>query len=124
MECAEAARIAVGGGRYKAARSAMREQEPQQNRYRVAPARQTGTPMSARGPTDERQEHMDAIVSFAGAGRAEALVSGARHSHDQVGDGKLAGRVSLPAQHAADVFLKKRKTRLRNSSMTRRGFAR
>ena len=40
-------------------------------------------PMSAPGPTGERQEHLDAIVSFTGE---EAVVSGTRHSYTQVGD--------------------------------------
>ena len=38
---------------------------PNQNRYCFAAAR----PMSAPGPTGERQEHLDAIVFFAGAGQ-------------------------------------------------------
>ena len=33
-------------------------------------------PMSAPGPTGERQEHLDAIVSFAGAGRRRRLFRG------------------------------------------------
>ena len=49
-ECTEAARGAWGGGRYKAARSAMREQERSRNRYRVAPACQTATLGGSRVP--------------------------------------------------------------------------
>ena len=40
---------------------------PEQNRHRVAPSCQTDL-MSAPGPTGKRQEHLNAIVSFAGAG--------------------------------------------------------
>ena len=34
------------------------------------------SPMSAPGPTGERQEHLDAIVSFAGAGQRRCLFRG------------------------------------------------
>ena len=34
------------------------------------------SPMSAPGPTGERQEHLDAIVSFAGAGQTRRLFRG------------------------------------------------
>ena len=42
---------------------------PQQNRCRVDPARQIG-------PAGERQEHLDAVVSSAGAGRRRRLFRG------------------------------------------------
>ena len=35
--------------------------------------------MIAPGPTGERQEHLDAVVSFAGAGQRRRLVSGSGH---------------------------------------------
>ena len=75
-ECAEAARIAWSGGRYKLARSAM-------------------SSVSAPGPIGERQEHLDAVVSFAGAGQRIRLCRG-----------RVAGRVPLPGQHAIDVLKK------------------
>ena len=34
------------------------------------------SPMSAPGPARERQEHLDAIVSFAGAGQRRRLFRG------------------------------------------------
>ena len=46
-------------------------------------------PMSAPGPTGERREHLDAIVSFAGAGQRRRLFRVLTFS--------LAGRVPLPA---------------------------
>ena len=65
-ECAEAARTAKGGGRYKLARSAMREQG--WSKTDIASLLHVKlSPMSALGPTWERQEHLHAIVSFAGA---------------------------------------------------------
>ena len=45
---------------------------PQQHNCRVPPARQ----MVALGPTGERQEHLDAIVSFAGVGQKRRLFRG------------------------------------------------
>ena len=74
-ECAEAARIVWGGGRCIAARSATREQG--QNRTGVASLPHVNlSPMSAPGPTGERQEHLDAVVSFAGAGQKRRLFRG------------------------------------------------
>ena len=67
-QCAEAARIAWGGGRYKLARSAMREQGRSKTGIASLPHVKL-SPMSAPGPTGERQEHLDATVSFAGAGQ-------------------------------------------------------
>ena len=68
-ECAEAARIAWGGGRYKKARSATREQGRTRTGIASLPHVKL-SPMSGPGPTGERQEHLDAIVSFAGARQA------------------------------------------------------
>ena len=59
--------------------------------------------MSALGPTGERQEHLDAIVSFAGAGQRRRLFWGLDLFTIRVGHGRFAGRMPLPAQHAADV---------------------
>ena len=74
-ECAKAARIAWGGGRYKLARSAIREQG--RSKTGVASLIHVKlSPMSAPGPTGERQEHLDAVVSFAGAGQRRRLFRG------------------------------------------------
>ena len=63
-----AAGTGPGGGRYKMARSAMREQG--RTRTGIASLQHVKlSPMSAPGPTGERQEHLDAIVCFAGAGQ-------------------------------------------------------
>ena len=62
-ECAEATH-AWGGVRYKLARIAIREQ----GRSKTGIA-----PMSALGTTADRQEHLDAIVSFAGTGQRRRL---------------------------------------------------
>ena len=72
-ECAEAARIAWGGGRYKLARSAMSEQ----GRSKTGTASSSHvklSPMSASGSTGDRQEHLGATVSFAGSGQRRPLV--------------------------------------------------
>ena len=66
--------------------------------------------MSAPGPTGERQEHLDAIVAFAGAGQRRRLF---RHSDNQVGDRRLAGGLSLLAQYAVDVPERRTGTRPR-----------
>ena len=73
--CAEAARIAWSGGRYKLAWSAMREQGRSKTGIASLPHVKL-SPMSAPGPTGERQEHLDAIVSFAGAGQKRRLFRG------------------------------------------------
>ena len=71
-ESAEAARIAWGGGRYKMARSAMREQV--RNRTGIASLPHVIlSPVSALGPTCEGQEDLDAVVSFAGGGQRRRL---------------------------------------------------
>ena len=74
-ECVEAARIAWGGGRHTLARSAMREQRRSKTGIASLPHVKLA-PMSAPGPTGERQEHLDTIVSFAGAWSEETLVVG------------------------------------------------
>ena len=87
---------------------------PDQHGYRFAAACQTVT-HGVRGP----------LVNGRNRSRPEEALSETRHSHDQVGDGRLAGRVPLPAQHAADVFEEREiNPRLRNISMTTSGFAR
>ena len=60
--------------RWKTQGSAKRDEggRQQQHRYRVTAACQTGA-QSAPGPTGERQEHVDAIISFAGAGQGRRL---------------------------------------------------
>ena len=47
------------------------------------------------------------VADGSGTSQEPAFVPGPWHPHDQAGHGRLAGRVPLPAQHAADVFLKK-----------------
>ena len=97
-ECAKAARIAWRGGSYKAARSAMREQ----GRFRTGIASLPHvklSPISAPGPTGEQQEHLDAIVSFAGGDACFEDSTFSRLS----GDGRVARRVPIFAQHAIDV---------------------
>ena len=77
---AEAARNAPAGGRYKlAARDATRGQ----GRTRTGVASLLHVKLSfvsAPGPTDERQEHADAVVSFAGAGQRRRLFWGSTFS--------------------------------------------
>ena len=67
-ECVEAARIAWCGGRYKLARSAMREQGRSKTGIPSLPHVKL-SPMSAPGPTG----NLDAIVAFAGAGQRRRL---------------------------------------------------
>ena len=71
-QCAEAARIVGGGGRYKLALSAMREQGRSNTGIASLPHVEL-SPVGAPGPTGERQEHLDAIVSFAGGGQRRRL---------------------------------------------------
>ena len=68
-ECTVATRIAWGGGRYKAARSAMREQGCNRNGI-------VSLPHVKLPHTGERQAHLDAIVSFIGAGQRRRLFWG------------------------------------------------
>ena len=72
-ECAEAARIAWSGGRHKLERS-VREQGRSQTG--IVSLRCKLSPMSAPGPSGERQEHLDATVSFAGVGQRRRLFRG------------------------------------------------
>ena len=68
-----AARAAWRGGRYKEAQRAVREQ----GRSKAGLASLLHiklVPMSAPGPTGERQEHLDAVVAFAGAGQRRRMV--------------------------------------------------
>ena len=71
--CAGISRL--GGGCYKLARSAMREQG-RSNTGIASLLHVKMSPMSALGPTGEWQEHLDAIVSFAGAGLRRRLFQG------------------------------------------------
>ena len=72
FQCGEAARIVWGSGRYKLARSAMSEQGRTRTGIASLPHIKLSL-MSAPGPTCERQEHLDAVVSFAGAGQRRCL---------------------------------------------------
>ena len=69
VKCADSARIAWGGGRYKLTRIAVREQG--RSKTGIASLLHVRLSlMSAPGPTTaERQEHLDAVVSFAGQRR-------------------------------------------------------
>ena len=74
-EGAQAARAAWGGGGDKAGRGAMREQGRSKTGTASLPHVKLA-PMSAPGPTGERQEHLDAVISFAGAGQRRRLFRG------------------------------------------------
>ena len=63
------------GGRYKAARGAMREQGRSKTGIASLPHVKCA-PMGALGPVGERQEHLDAIISFAGVGKRRRLFRG------------------------------------------------
>ena len=67
-ECNEAARGDWEGGRYKATRSAMREQRRNKTGITLLPHVKLA-PMRAPGPTGGRQDHLDAIISFARVGQ-------------------------------------------------------
>ena len=71
-ESAEAARAAWSGGKCRAARGAMREQGRSKTGIASLPHAKLA-PTSVPRPTGERQEHLDAIVSFAGAGQRRRL---------------------------------------------------
>ena len=75
------------------------------------------SPLSAPGPTGERQEHLDAIVSFAGAGQRRRLFRGLEILTIKwaTGDLREECRFLLNTQL---MFLKKEKTRPRSSSTT------
>ena len=75
MQSAEAAWVAWSGGRYKAARGAMSEQGRSETGIASLPHVKLAA-MSALGPTGERQEHLDAVVSFACAGQRRRLFRG------------------------------------------------
>ena len=74
-ESGEAARVAWRGGRYKAVRGAMREHGRSKTGRASLPHVKL-PPMSADGPTGERQEHLVAIISFAGVGQRRRLFRG------------------------------------------------
>ena len=104
-ECAEAARIGWSGGRHKLARS-VREQGRSQTG--IVSLRCKLSPMSAPGPTGERQEHLDATVSFAGVGQRRRLFRGLDILTVKwaTGDVPEEGRFLLNTQ---PTFLKKEK---------------
>ena len=74
-KCVEAARAAWRGGRYRASRGAMREQGRSKTGSASIPHVKLA-PMGAPGPTGERQERLDAAVSFAGVGQRRRLFRG------------------------------------------------
>ena len=57
-------------------------------------------PMIAPGPTGARQEHLDAIISFAGAGHRRRLL----RTLDILTITQSARRMPIPPQYAAHVF--------------------
>ena len=75
MVRADSARSAWGGGRQKLARSATREQGRSETGIASLPHVKL-SPVCASAPTGEWQEHLDAIVSFAGAGQRRRLFRG------------------------------------------------
>ena len=79
----------------------------EQNRHRFAAPRQSGTHECAR-PTGERQEHLDAIISFTVAGQRRRLFRGLDIFNNKWGIGDLPeeGRFLLNTQL---MFLKKEK---------------
>ena len=103
VEGAPAARAAWSGGRCKTARGAMKEQGRSKTRMASLPHVKLA-PMSAPGPTGERQEHLDAAISFAGAEqrrrlfRFECSISSRSSGHRQPSISLL-----LPSQHTAYV---------------------
>ena len=100
---AEAARNAWGGGRYTAARSPMWEQGRSKTGIASLPHVKLA-PMSASGPTGERQTHLDAIISSAGAGQRRRLFRGLDVLTKKVSERRLARRVPISPQHAAHVL--------------------
>ena len=87
-EIAAAARIAWDGGRYQAARSAMREQGRSKTGVESLPNVKLA-PMSALEPTGERQEHLGRNRLHRRSRPEEALVAGTRHSHNKWPTGDL-----------------------------------
>ena len=65
-ERTQAACAAWGAGGYKEAQPCCERARAQQHWHRFPHVK--CTPMSAPGPSGERQEHLDAIIAFAGAG--------------------------------------------------------
>ena len=99
-ESAEAERKAWRGGSCKPARSAKREQGRSSTGIASLPHVKL-SPMSALGPICERQEHLDAVVSFAGCDQRRRLFRGFDILTIKWANGRLAGRVPM--------FLKKEK---------------
>ena len=71
-EQAQAARAAWSGGRYKEAPAGMREHGRSKTGIATLPHVKLA-PMRAPGPAGERQEHLDAIIAFAGAGQRRRM---------------------------------------------------
>ena len=65
------------------------------------------SPMSAHGPTGQRQQHLDAIVSFAGAGQRRRMFQGLDTITVKYGTGDLPEECRL--LNTQLMFLKKEK---------------
>ena len=111
-----AARIAWSGGSYKLARSALREHGRSNAGIPSLPHVKL-SPMSATG---ERQEHLDAIVSFSGAGQRRRLFRGL----DILTIKWATGDLPEECRFLLNTQMMLLKTRPRSSSMTTNGSAR
>jgi hypothetical protein len=69
----EASAVAWGKGDFRAAKAAMRDAAKQMNGFAAMPQVKVA-PLSAAGPSGDRQEHLDAILSFAGGGQRRRLM--------------------------------------------------
>ena len=93
----------------KAAQSAMREQGRNMNRTGIASLPHVKlAPMSAPGPTGERQEHLHAIVSFAEPARGGACFGDSTFSTIKWATGDLLEECRIRFNTQL-VFLKKKK---------------
>ena len=105
----------------QAARSSMREQGRRKTSIASLPHVKLA-PMSAPGPTGERQEHLDAIISFAGElGRGGVCFGDSTILTIKWATGDLPRRMPIPHQRAAHVLEKKKRTQPRNRSMMMNG---
>ena len=76
--------------------------------------------ITAPGPSGERQQHLDAIIAFAGAGQGTRMFRVLDVLTVKWATGDLPGECRF-LLHTQLMFLKKEKNRQRNCSMTTRG---
>ena len=119
--CAEAARVAWGGGRYKLARSATREQGRSKTGTASLPHVKM-LPMSALGPTGERQERTRTSPSQ-GLARGAACSRVLTFSRSS-GPHEICRKNAASCSTRSRCSCRKKKTRPRSSSTTTSGFAR